>query len=361
MKRIAVICELVGTFRQGGENLAMLNLAYSLKRSGFIVDIYSYLGKNNTIPIKSKIPLRFRLLPFIREIFILPFLGMSLIKKIEKKYDVIFASSTTLISLYKPKTKFIVICHLLRTQKIPNLIKISKYKLLFNPLIKYMLARLERTNLLNSSEIVVIRQSQKEFIIRNFGIATEKISVVPNGIDTVVFRPKKVTKKNQIIFVGRGTIPKGLDTILNAAKYIKANILIVSQKIDNQFSKRISSLANVRVKLNATHLELSKLYNESKIFILPSMNEEQPLSTLEAMACGLPVIVTKEAASDIVEDKVHGYIIPERNHKALYETVNELLSSPGIAAKMSITNRDRILKYYDKELNSEKITKLLNK
>jgi glycosyltransferase involved in cell wall biosynthesis len=360
MKNIAFICELIGTIRQGGENIAMVRIANSLKDLGNSVDIYSYTDTNPTFKITSSIPLKLRLLPFVREIFFVPFIGYRLIKQLDKTYDATFASSMTIASLIKPKSSLIIVCHLIRSQKFKNLSKVPKYKILFNPLTYFVMTTLERLSLKNANHVIVIREQQKKYLVEKLHINANKISVIPNGIDTNFFKPKNVTKKNQIIFVGRGTIPKGIDTLLQAADAIHAKILIVTQKIDNQFVKIAKHKKNISIKTQATPKEIVKLYSESKIFVLPSLNEEQPLSTIEAMSCGLPVVVTPEAASDIVQDKKHGFIIAERNPNQLADKINYLLGNEKVRVAMSKENRKRIIEKYNLHHITEMTQNLLN-
>jgi len=265
----------------------------------------------------------------------------------------------TIASFFKPKNSLIIVCHLIRSQKFKTLAKVPKYKLLFNPLTYLLMSSLERNSLNNARKIIVIRTQQKKYLVEKLKIDANKIKVIPNGINVDFFKPKNVPKKNQVIFVGRGTIPKGIDTLLKAADMIDAQILIVTQKIDQQFLALAKSKSNVSIKLHATPEDMVELYSESRVFILPSLNEEQPLSTLEAMSCGLPVVVTKEAASDIVKNDVHGYIVPESNPKILSEKVNYLLRNQKLRNTMSKNNRDHVIQNYNAEKIMREIHSLL--
>lgn len=347
MKKIAFICELIGTVRQGGENIAMMRTAHALKQSGYAVDIYTYTSEDSRYKIKSFIPLKLRLLPFVREILFVPFIGYFLIKKLEKQYDFIFASSMTIASLIKPKIALIITCHLIRSQKFETLSKIPKYKLLFNPLTYFIMATLEKHSLENAHKIIVITDAQRQYLINKLHIRKEKIYVIPNGIDTSFFTPQKSKKKKQVLFVGRGTIPKGIDTVLTAADKILATIVIATTKIDKQFLALAKQKSNVILKFSASPEEMRILYSESEIFMLPSLNEEQPLSTMEAMACGLPVVVTKVAASDIAQTEVNGYIIPENNPLELSQKVNFLLAHDKVREAIGRRNRKHIIEHFD--------------
>jgi glycosyltransferase involved in cell wall biosynthesis len=295
----------------------------------------------------------------VREMFFVPFIGSRLLKKLEKNYDIFFASSMTVASLFKPKATLVITCHLIRSQKFKTLSKIPKYKLFFNPITYFLMSTLEKWSLKNATKIIVIRDQQKKYLTERLGIDQNKISVIPNGIDTDFFKPQKINKKNQVIFVGRGTIPKGIDTLLAAANNIHAKVLIVTQKIDKQFLEIANQKPNISIKYSATPKEIKKFYSESKVFVLPSLNEEQPLSTMEAMACGLPVVVTQEAASNLVKTGINGYIIPEQNPKELSKRINELLSNSTLRERIGANNRRYIVENYDLEKITTNTKKLL--
>lgn len=107
--------------------------------------------------------------------------------------------------------------------------------------------------------------------------------VVYCGVDHLVFRPKKIKKKNQIFFVGSKNVSiDGYDLVENALKLIPAKIrpklYIVSWKKSN--GERLSEE------------ELVSIYNESIVTISSSRFETFGLVPLESMSCGVPVIAT---------------------------------------------------------------------
>jgi glycosyltransferase involved in cell wall biosynthesis len=212
---------------------------------------------------------------------------------------------------------------------------------------------LEKRSLNRSDAVVILRERQKPFFVNELKVPTSKISVIPNGIDTNIFKPLNIPKKNQIIFVGRGTVPKGLDILLEAADYINADLLIVTQKIDQHLLDIAKSKPNVRVKFHSTPQELVKLYSESKVFTLPSLDEEQPLTVMEAMACGLPVVVTKVAAADLVINGRNGIVIERHEAYVLQQALEHMLSSEDKIKQFgSINNR-----FIEKNYSINRVTK----
>lgn len=341
MNKIAFINELYGTKRQGGEQEAMYELAQMLDSTANLkIDTLSYITKDKNKSIKSTIPLFFRQLPFIRDILVLPFIGLRLGKRLEKNYDALHISSITLFSLYKPKKPYYITCHAVRSQKVEKLSKIGKYKLLFNPLFKFILNILERKGLERASKIIVIKEEMRDYLVEQMQINKNKIRVIPNAIDINKFKPS-IGDKKYILFVGRGTIPKGIDTIIEAAPKIKEKILVVTKLISDNFLQ-LGRKKGVKFIFNVSHAEINKIYDKAKIFILPSLDEEQPLTILEAMSSGLPIVTTKVGSGGLVQDGINGVIISPQNPQELAEAINKLTNNPELLEKIKKANRIKV-------------------
>jgi len=78
--------------------------------------------------------------------------------------------------------------------------------------------------------------------------------------------------------------------------------------------------------------------------ILTSDNEGTPNVVLEAMSCGLPVISTDVGdASDLVKNRLNGFVLPVGDDKGLYDAVKELVSNPNLCMEMGRNNRKQII------------------
>lgn len=173
--------------------------------------------------------------------------------------------------------------------------------------------------------------SRQSFI--NSGVEFNKVQVIPNGIEPELFTPLgdtyplRTKKKFRLLFVGGTIFRKGIDILLNA--YKKAfnandNICLVikdmggesfykGQNAKEYIQKLKLDPKNPEIEYIDTYLDepqMASLYRACDVFACPYRGEGFSLPALEAMACGLPVVVTEGGATeDFVTDSC-GWKIP---------------------------------------------------
>ena len=93
--------------------------------------------------------------------------------------------------------------------------------------------------------------------------------------------------------------------------------------------------------------ELAILYALSEALVLPTHSDPWGLVVNEAMACGLPIVVTNVAgcSADLVEDGGNGYIVPPGNPERLKAALDSLIKSPELRRQMSVRSTERIREY----------------
>ena len=134
---------------------------------------------------------------------------------------------------------------------------------------------------------------------------TERISVIPNGVDTTLFNPTNIKKSNdkfKILFITNNWESwKRLDSVLNFAKTLHNDetITLVGNVYGKQLPHNITHIKNI-----SNQEELVNLYREHDLFISPSEAETYGMTTAEAMACGLPAIVNNSAGlPELISEK----------------------------------------------------------
>lgn len=153
--------------------------------------------------------------------------------------------------------------------------------------------------------IICVSDAVREEVIRH--IRTQGIMVVRNGVNTRIFRRVNCPKIYDAAFLGRLCHQKGIDILLNAWKIVtlefgEAKLVLIGggdPEHVSHYKKMIQELGlqdNVELKGFVPDEELAILLNSSKLFVFPSRYDGFALAVAEAMACGLPCIISDISA-----------------------------------------------------------------
>lgn len=192
---------------------------------------------------------------------------------------------------------------------------------------------------------------------KNAEIGIDKISVLQNGIDLNRFSDFNRVKSEliRITFAGYLGKHKGVNILLAAFSLIDRSdnvvLNIAGQGPDNSYLKnQVVSLGiqdRVHFLGSMPHAQMSTLYESTDIFVLPSIwNENQPVSIMEAMACGIAVVASKVGGiSEIVQDGINGILVPPGDIVALHNALATLIASPSQREAMGQRNKTSIIKW----------------
>jgi glycosyltransferase involved in cell wall biosynthesis len=343
--KIAIIDECFQTKRHGGTEIWTKRMLDYFTENAIHHELFSF-----TKGIKTRIPDKLKLLPFFRELSVFPFLASKYLPGIEQKFDIIHFTSTATPVWYNPQTPTVVSVHYLISRQCKLLRKYLplKYKALFNPLLIKMFEVYEQRAFSRVSRITVCKESFKNYLITEYHIPREKITTIKYGVDVRLFQPKRDWSKNErkVLYIGRGSVAKGFDTLVEAADKINGEIVAVASRIPRFCRKMIQKKKNMTIKSNLSEFALLSLYRSSSVFVMPSLSEGSPLVTLEAMASGLPVVCTPEGSGDYIRNDENGFIFSFKDSNMLAERVNYLLDHGDVAQKFGQRNRVLVEKNY---------------
>lgn len=213
--------------------------------------------------------------------------------------------------------------------------------------------------------------------LQKWKIDTTKTYVVPRGVNTKSFKPKKGEKllkenlkiKNDetvVLFVGRLDLVKGIDYLIKAATkitsdYKKVKFLIVGEGSLKPKYEKISKEISDRIIFLGYRTDIPSLMNISNIFVLTSLSEGACNVVLEASASGLPVIATGVGeVQEIISDRETGILTQPRNVNQLIKSLKTLIENPNLAQKMGEKGRKRIENKYDEKIIYDKIEQHYN-
>ncbi len=225
-----------------------------------------------------------------------------------------------------------------------------------------------------AQHIIAPSESDKSYLTYLYNAVDSRVSVIPPGVNTDLFRPmgmeeaKKhigVSEKEKIIlFVGRIEPLKGIDMLMYAMKIVtKRNpdlpvcLCIVGGDVSqpkSAWTETLKSLDGVRHVLHmSTSVNfvgrqkqemLPYYYNASEMVVMPSHYESFGMAALEAMSCGVPVITTNVAGVSSLIDEKHASLVTSVNNPLLLATqIEELLHHPEKRQEMGSDIRKNIL------------------
>jgi len=103
-----------------------------------------------------------------------------------------------------------------------------------------------------------------------------------------------------------------------------------------------------RVQFLGIRSDVADLLQAADCFVLTSLSEAASLTLLEAMAAGLPVVVTNVGGNpEIVRNHIDGLLVPRHNDSALADALQTLLQGPKRAAAMGASGQERVHEKYD--------------
>ena len=213
----------------------------------------------------------------------------------------------------------------------------------------------------DSSAISAANEYEKEIFL-SFN-KNSKIKIVRNGINlkTLVsqenFKQKYKIDNKFILFVGRFSKSKGIETLLHACSIIKnelktQNVSLVIMGVDfgyqDEMLKLISMLKlddNIIVIKNPPRNYVIAAYGQSEFLVLPSHWELSPLVPLESFAFKKPVISTKSHGIPYtVQDKVNGLLVEPDNPNDLSKAMIELLENKDMREKLGLAGYEFVHK-----------------
>ncbi len=196
-------------------------------------------------------------------------------------------------------------------------------------------------------------------------------TTIEPGVDSSLFSPANLNIKDRLLFVAdlnKSSKHKGLDILLLAMTDVtkhnpKAELIVVGGGSNlSYFQKKVDQLRLTKSVhfLGALQGEaLVKAYQQASVFILPSLNDNIPLSILEAMSCGLPVISTAVGnIPHMVSNQKDGYIVAPGDSDNLARKIINLLDNPSKIKSMGQAARTKVVSSYDWQKQSRTTSRL---
>jgi len=259
----------------------------------------------------------------------------------------------------------------LNTEKIPRVItihgsdiKIYNRKNLYGSLVKRAMKRADK--------IIAVSNDLKNVAVSQ-GWDSQKICVIPNGVDTNIFKPaNKETIRKQlgissnflVTFVGTLAKVKRVDILIQICKEISKtydiDLLIVGDGPERgmleEYARDIG-MTNITFQGSVDHNQVPKYLAASDVVTLTSESEGLPTILVEAMSCGVPVITTDVGGvADIVQNDVNGFIV--KNPHEFKEKMECFINNTDLRIRFGKKSRSFILEKHSIETVTSRLEQL---
>ena len=215
-----------------------------------------------------------------------------------------------------------------------------------------------------AAKIIGVSSAITTAIERDFGIASEKLSCIPNGVTVAPRGETSPPAGDSVVgLVARLTPEKDVPCFLNAAARIAEHFPAAAFRIagDGPLRVELERLAadlglGERVTFLGVLDDMRPFFESVHVLAVSSVAEGTPLSIVEAMGAGVPIVASAVGGiPEQVTDGCTGYLVEPRNPAALAERIGSLLADPDAAARLGEAGHARALREFGAEAMTDRI------
>ncbi len=200
-----------------------------------------------------------------------------------------------------------------------------------------------KTRELELAELVVC---PSDFVRDSLPTGTRSV-VAPFGSPAIVHAARRQNDRLRVLFAGSMTQRKGLADVFAAMKLLKpgaAELVVMGSPL--QPLEWYHARGQFTYEPPRPHAAVLRLMQSCDVLVLPSIVEGRALVQQEAMACGLPLIATRNAGGeDLIVEGETGFLVPIRAPEALAEKISWCAEHPGEIAGMGIAAQRRAAEF----------------
>lgn len=177
----------------------------------------------------------------------------------------------------------------------------------------------------------------------------QRIPVIPNGVDTARFHPApQLPATLEILTVARLIPRKGIHHLISALSLLPPGVrlTIAGSGTERESLERLARQqgmgAQVRFLGPLPNGALPEVYRTASVFVLPSLNEGMSNTVLEAMASGLPLVLTDTGGTqELLSDGVNGFVVEKECAASIASALRRYVEQPELLAQHGAESRRR--------------------
>lgn len=200
---------------------------------------------------------------------------------------------------------------------------------------------------------IIVNSEWSQQCLENTGVAKEKMEIIPlvymtESSSQAAYQPPEEGVSLKVLFLGQILLRKGVGRLLDAFKLLEDEpfelILAGNTEID---PRTWAHMSNVSYIGSLPRSEVEKAYREADVFVLPTLSDGYALTQLEALACGLPVVASKNCGAAVLDGE-NGIILENLEADTIASTlrscrVRSFNLSAGVATSFTIQDLGRVL------------------
>jgi len=208
----------------------------------------------------------------------------------------------------------------------------------------------------SADQCIVTNREALLFLQLHYDLAPDRVWLIPNGVGPEFFHVRSFSAglATKLLFVGTWIDHKGIYYLAEAFEKVRrvipearltiAGCIEPEEKVRRCFAP--VTQAALEVLPFVVRAEMSSLYAEREIFVLPSLMEGMPLVLLEAMASGMPVVTTESSGmTDLVDDSHDGLFVIPGDSESLSAAIIQLCRDPELRLRLGSAAQQKMRRY----------------
>ncbi|MDD2553417.1 MAG: glycosyltransferase [Desulfotomaculaceae bacterium] len=222
---------------------------------------------------------------------------------------------------------------------------------------------------------IVVHGGIKNTLLEKFGLAEEKIHIIPNGVNQERFKPGEadrtaVAAQNsqaggtaRVAYIGRLSKEKNPLLFIKAAGRLQnlkgVEWFCYGDGILEAEMQTVAADHQAQVRFMGACVDTAQVLRTIDLLVLTSDAEGLPMIVLEALSCGAPVVATNVGnLAEVVQEGVNGHLVPKGDLNALCAVLERLLSQPGQLEQLKQNCRASVLEKFSGERMARSYVKL---
>jgi len=213
-----------------------------------------------------------------------------------------------------------------------------------------------RRSFTTADQSIVTNREALLFLQLHYNLPPDRVWFISNGVGAEFFQARTFSngRATKLLFVGTWIDHKGIYYLSEAFEKVHsifpdtrltvAGCIVPEERVRPHFSPAAQSALTVLPFISRQ--DISRLYAEHEIFVLPSLMEGMPLVLLEAMASGLPVVTTESSGmTDLVEDSQDGLFAIPGDTNSLVAAILKLCQEADLRQRLGTAAQEKMKRH----------------